>query len=63
MRNAEAPIIKNDNTHKNGIQVRFSNNADGRLRASMRYSRRVKPTFPRIGKTKVHANQTSNECR
>jgi len=50
-------------THKNGTQVKFSLNASKTLRTPRRYSRRVKPTLPRTGKTKVHANQTSNECR
>jgi len=48
---------------KNGTQVRFSINADAMLRSPRRYSRRVKATFPSTGKTNVHDNQTSNECR
>ena len=53
-------ILKNV---KKGIQRRFSMSAPPNVRWPMRYSRSVKPTLPKPGKTTVHARKISNDLR
>ena len=62
VRNTSRPVEEND-THKNGIQRKFSTSAAKKFLCPSRYPSSVNPRLPTPGKTTVHARRISKECR